>query len=241
MKFEDIIKKISGFLAAVVIFLLAAGTYLKIKGFDMNPDGNIVLVQGANAAMNTVKPATHVELNEALPKNHILGNPNAPVAIYEFSSLGCFHCQDFHVDILPQLKKDFIDTGKVKLIFADFPLDKPSLKASMLARCMPEDKYYDFLALLFKKQTEWHRAKNPEDILTQYATLNGISAEEAQKCMSDEKIEGELMSIRQKGIDSYGILGTPALLVATRNDRKVFNGLPGYSGLKEMLDKAVGH
>ena len=241
MKFENIIKKISGFLAAGVIFILAATTYLKLKGFETGPDGKIVLVQGANAAMKTAMPTTQVDMREALPQNHVLGNPNAPVAIYEFSSLGCFHCQDFHVDLLPRLKEEFIDTGKVKLIFADFPLDKPSLKASMLARCMPEDKYYDFLAMLFKKQGEWHRARNPEDVLLQFAALDGLDVETARQCLSDEKVENELMAIRQQGIDSFGIQGTPALLVATREDREVLNGLPGYAGLKEILDKALGN
>ena len=142
MTFENIIKKISQMLAITFMFVMADGYYLFQKGFDW-VDGNLVLVRSAQAAVPVVDGSvvpSRFEMDEV----RVLGNPTAPVTIYEFSSLGCSHCADFHLNMLPQLKKDYIDTGKVKLVFADFPIDGRSMKAAMLARCMPADKYFDF-------------------------------------------------------------------------------------------------
>ena len=124
MKFENTIKKLSAFVASFFLFFLCAGMYLQIKGFIMTPDGKIVLVNPAQA-QQTAENETSVPVpgeistkvdplvNIILPKGHILGQENAPITIYEYSSFGCFHCADFHLDTLPQLEKDFINTGKV--------------------------------------------------------------------------------------------------------------------------------
>ena len=150
MTFENIIKRVSQVLAAAFMFLMADGFYLSQKGFNW-VDGSLVLVKPAEAsvpaAAGGVVPS-RFEMNAV----HVLGSADAPVTIYEFSSLGCSHCADFHLNMLPELKKDYIDSGKVKLVFADFPIDAKSMKGAMLARCMPADKYFDFLSLLFKKQ-----------------------------------------------------------------------------------------
>ena len=105
MKFEEIIRTISSWVAGVAVFLIAAGIYLSAKGFVMGPDGVPVLVKNAQAEDNTVE----INKNAALPQGKILGNPKAPVAIYEFSSYGCFHCADFHLQVLPEIKKNYID------------------------------------------------------------------------------------------------------------------------------------
>ena len=123
MKFEEIIRTISSWVAGVAVFLIAAGMYLSAKGFVMGPDGVPVLVKNAQAQDNT----TEVNKNAALPQGKILGNPKAPVAIYEFSSYGCFHCADFHLQVLPEIKKNYIDKGLVRLVFIPFPLEAKSM------------------------------------------------------------------------------------------------------------------
>src|SRR4051812_12613573 len=82
----------------------------------------------------------------------ILGNPKAPVTVEEFVSLTCPHCAEFYISVLPQLEKNYIDTGKVRFILRDFPLDGIGLRAAVLARCMPEDEYYPFIDVLYKNQ-----------------------------------------------------------------------------------------
>ena len=158
MKFEDTIKKISGFVAGLLIFFIGAGMYLNLKGFIMSPDGRPVLVKEARAAANPkdadgLAEKIAANVNVILPKGHPVGSKDAPISIYEYSSFGCYHCSDFHLETLPKLQKDFIDSGKVKLVFVNFPLDSKSMMAAMIADCMPEKNYHEFIKLLFKKTT----------------------------------------------------------------------------------------
>lgn len=239
MKFENIIKTISGTAAGLIVFLLASGMYLSAKGFIMGSDGKPVLVQTAEANENGGHKISSV-INVNLPENYILGKKDAPLSIYEYSSMGCSHCAGFHNNTIPKIKEEFIDTGKVKIIFADFPLDKASLQASMVARCMPEDKYYDFLGLLFKKQFQWHNGRNAEARISEYASLNGLTKEKIQECLKDENISKELIFIREEGIEKLKIQGTPSILFVSKNgDKEIYYGAPGYDDLKKIIEEKL--
>ena len=236
MKFEDIVRTISSWVAGVAVFLIASGIYLSSKGFVMGPDGVPVLMKTAQAGEKEVK----INNNAVLPTGHAMGLASAPVAIYEFSSYGCFHCADFHLNMLPELKKDYIDSGKVKLVFADFPIDAKSMKGAMLARCMPADKYFDFLSLLFKKQLTWGLSFKTEKLLTSYAELEGLSAEKAKACMEDDDAAKEIMSVRQDAMEKLQIQGTPSFLIRSDLGEEVLPGVPDYEKLKEVLNKYLG-
>ncbi len=250
MKFENTIKKLSAFVASFVLFFLCAGMYLQLKGFIMTPDGKIVLINHAQAQQENgneenVQAASEIstkvapQTNIILPKGHVLGDENAPVAIYEYSSFGCFHCADFHLDVLPQLEKDFINTGKVKLVFANFPLDKKSMQAAMVAECIPQEHYHAFLNTVFKNQREWGLSLRSDKILSDYAALNGISKEKALECMKDDKIAKEIVEGRQEAIDKLKIQGTPAFLIISQNGKEVIHGAPSYQALKALLEKRL--
>lgn len=238
MSFENIVKRLSQFLAVAFIFFMADGFYLSAKGFNW-VDGNLVLVKPAEAS----QPISVGADNGATPSlfdmtsPFVLGNKNAPVTIYEFSSLGCSHCADFHLNTLPKLEKEYINTGKVKLIFADFPIDSKSMKAAMLARCMPEDKYFDFLSLLFKKQLSWSLSFKTEKILTSYAELEGVDAAKAKACMEDDEMAKEIMSVRQDGMEKLKIQGTPSFLVRSALGEEMIHGVPNYQDLQQILNK----
>ncbi len=235
MTFENIIKKISQMLAITFMFVMADGYYLFQKGFDW-VDGNLVLVRSAQAAVPVVDGSvvpSRFEMDEV----RVLGNPAAPVTIYEFSSLGCSHCADFHLNVLPQLKKDYIDTGKVKLVFADFPIDGRSMKAAMLARCMPTDKYFDFLSVLFKKQLTWGLSFKAEKLLASYAELEGLSKEQANLCMADDDTAKEIMAVRQDALEKLRIQGTPSFLVRGPEGEEILPGMPDYETLQGVLNK----
>jgi protein-disulfide isomerase len=89
------------------------------------------------------------------PDDRILGKADAPVTIFEYASLTCPHCADFDENMLPKLKAEWIDTGKARLIFRDFPLDQAAVRAAILARCAPADQFYAFIDVLFRGQTNW--------------------------------------------------------------------------------------
>ena len=236
--FERTVKLISRILATVIMFVLADSFYLSQKGFVWD-NGEIILVKDAQAAA-VDSPAKPLDTaNFRMEPLHFLGKADAPITIYEFSSLGCTHCADFHLGILPKLRDDYINEGKVKLIFADFPIDKRSMQAALLARCMPEDKYFDFLATVFKKQLSWGLSFKAEKLLSGYAELEGLSAEDINRCLNDKVAASDIVDIRRLAMEKLGIQATPSFLIRSRQGDEVISGIPDYKELKEKLDSIL--
>lgn len=237
MKFEKIISNLSATIAGIAVFVIASGMYLSFKGFVLTEAGQIVLVKNANA----MEPNTPVKIasNIVLPKGKVIGSPNAPITIYEFSSLNCFHCADFHNTTLPKIKADYIQPGEVKVVFIDFPIDAKSMQASLMSKCVTNDKYFDFLSLLFKKQKEWGLATDSTKLLTKYAELNGVDSNEATACLKNSKVAQEIITNRQNIIDYLKIMGTPSLLIVKGDNRELYQGAPSYTQLKEIIDKKL--
>src|SRR5262245_61512941 len=95
------------------------------------------------------------------PGDHVLGDAKAPITLIEYASFTCPHCAHFHTQILPEIKKKWIDTGKVKLIYRDFPLDQVAAKAAQIAECAPSDRYFGVVDLIFRGQSQWAAAGDP--------------------------------------------------------------------------------
>lgn len=178
---------------------------------------------------------------ETMLKDRVLGNPEASVEILEFSSLTCPHCAQFHKEILGEVKKAFIDTGKVKLTYRDFPLDGLALRASMLARCAPEDRYFAYLETLFHNQNAWSRAADPIGALGQIARLGGMSKERFEACMADEKLADGVLQIRLDGQNAYDIKSTPTFIVRVNGEQKaVISGAQPFAEFEKVLKPLVG-
>ncbi len=235
MSFEGIIKKISNLIAAVAVFLLAGGWYLSMKGFVMDGNYNITLVKPAMASEGGYM-STDVPADLVLPKGQSMGKEDAPVTIYEYSSLGCAHCADFHLSTLSKIKSEYIDQGKVRLVFIDFPIDKKSMQAAMMARCVPDGKYFDMLELLFKKQREWWLASNTEKALKQYAALGGIGAENFAACLKNNDVAQEILNNRQQAVNDLKIQGTPAFIVDSKNGREMLSGAQSWSVMQDIIN-----
>lgn len=243
MKFEILLKRISALAAAFIVYFLCAGFYLSLKGFVMMPDGNIVLIKEAQASSDITTLASPIDSKIALtlPTGPVLGSDNAPVTVYEFSSLNCSHCAHFHLSILPLLKQEFIDSGHVKFIFTNFPLDRKSMKAAMLTECVPTSNYNAFISTLFKKQREWMLSRNSEEVLLRYAMLNGLTETQARECISNDNLAKDILEIRQQGLDRLKIKGTPAFLVVKGNERDILYGAPDYKTFKAYLQSKIAY
>lgn len=216
----------TGFLAAAGIALLAA----LILVFGRTPDS----AQSARAAADTL-PAE--KLAAALSERSI-GDAQAPVTVYEHSSLSCPHCAHFHRDTLPRLKADYVDTGKIRIVFRDFPLNAPALTGSLLARCLPETRYYDYITLVFETQNQWLHSDDPAKILRQSATLAGLSPAEAEACLSSEALKKGLVEKMQEAGTRLKIESTPTFTIDDNIDSKIL-GAADYDRFKAAIDAAL--
>jgi len=145
--------------------------------------------------------------------DRVLGKADAPVTVEEYVSLTCSHCAEFYNKILPELEPKYVDTGKVKFILRDYPLDGLSLKAAAVARCMPDDEYYPFVKTLYKNLQQWATTTNPEQILVQYAKLGGLSEEKAKACLADKGMQDAIIAERMTASDKRSVEATPTFII----------------------------
>jgi protein-disulfide isomerase len=139
------------------------------------------------------------------------GSPHAKVTVVEYASLACSHCADFHVTMWPTFKKDFVDTGEVRLIFKDYPLNAPGIRAHMLMRCLGGARGEAIKDLLFKSQRAWIN-QNYMTHLAQTARLAGMSQAQFDACMASKPLEDFLVKSQYTGQQS-GVQGTPTFIV----------------------------
>lgn len=142
-----------------------------------------------------------------------VGDPNAPIHMVEYASLTCSHCATFHKNTWPQFKADYVDTGKVYMIFREFPLNKAAIEASQILRCMPEDKHYNFMTLLFETQDQWAFSGDYLDKVKQNAKLAGLSEDEITSCLADDLLAEKLTKGLKVGTDTYGVRSTPSFVI----------------------------
>ncbi len=166
----------------------------------------------------------------------VMGKSDAPITIFEYASLTCPHCAEFNVETLPKVKAAWIDTGKAKLIYRNFPLDQLALKAAVVARCGPPEHYYGFIDELFHSQVNWAGATDPLAALQRIALLGGISADKFTACMDDKKLQEQILGERLVAQNQYGINSTPTFFV---NGTKVVGALP-YDDFAKALSAAAG-
>lgn len=167
----------------------------------------------------------------ALSKDdRILGNPDAPITIVEYASLTCPHCAHFANDVLPELKKKWIDTGKAKLVFRDYPLDEEALRAAMIARCAPPDRYYAYIDTFFAQQQRWV-TNDWRNALGRLAMLGGMSRNEFDKCLNNTDIENKIVEERLIASKELDVNSTPTFFInATK-----FAGAPTVEEFDKVL------
>jgi protein-disulfide isomerase len=217
--FENIVGKVSAFVAAVVIFMLVSGMYLSSKGFVFDEaKGTFVLVKPAVAEESKIEPK-EIPLDFGFPQDHAMGNADAKVTLYEYSSFGCTHCADFHLESLPEIVKKYVDNGFLKISFVPFPLDKNSMDAALLAECVDKNKYFAFADVLFKKQRDWGLSFNPQKVLLQYAALSGLNKEKAELCLRNDITAAMILQNRKDALDKLGLQGTPTFFIVS--DKKI--------------------
>ena len=175
------------------------------------------------------------ELAKAGPAGDIvLGSDKAPVTVIEYASMTCPHCAHFSATTFPELKKRYIDTGKVRFIFREFPFDKVAAAAFMLARCSAKDggsdKYMAVVETLFSKQDEWVN-DHPLEPLENIAKQLGFSDESFKACLTNQQVLNGIEDVRNRAVDKLGVNSTPTFFV---NGKKVVGDVPIETLAKEI-------
>ncbi len=142
----------------------------------------------------------------------VLGNDDAPVTIVEYASMTCPHCAHFHETTLPELKTKYIDTGKARLIFREFPFDPRAEAGFMLARCS-NDNYFAMIDVLFKQQESWAGVQDAKTALLQISKLAGFSQESFEACLTDQKLLEDVRAVRERGSNDFGVNSTPTFFI----------------------------
>jgi protein-disulfide isomerase len=202
-----------------------------------------LLLAGAAVAALAATPAlaqedaAPVDLAELL-KPPALGDmalgaaEGAKVTIVEYASATCPHCAAFHKDVWPKLKADYVDTGKIRFIFREFPLNDPALAAFMIARAAPKDSYFPLIGVFFDTLETW--AKDPANGLLNIAKQAGFTQEKFDATLKDEKLAKGIMEIRDGGV-KFGVQGTPTFFL----NGKPMRGEVTYDSLKADIDKLL--
>ena len=167
--------------------------------------------------------------------DRILGKADAPITIIEYASLTCPHCAHFDVAVLPKLKEKWIDTGKAKLVLRDFPLDEPALRAAMVARCAPPERFYPLVDTFFAQQEQWATTRDYRAALEKLAKLGGIGGKEFAACIADKKLEDQVAQSRLTAAQQLGVDATPTFFI----NGKKFEGAPTLEAFDQALSGAA--
>lgn len=169
--------------------------------------------------------------------DHVMGKADAPITIVEYASTTCPHCATFHHDTLPKLKAEWIDTGRARLIYRDFPTGPKHLSvgASMIAHCAGPERYFPLLGLIMDKQGQWANSSNPLGELKKLAKLAGMGDDKVDACLKDQELANAIEARALDGYRKLGVEATPSILV---NGKLVPGGAVSFDELDKVL-KAV--
>jgi len=170
-------------------------------------------------------------------KDFVIGNEDAKITIIEYASLSCSHCADFHVNTLETLKKEYIDTGKVRMVFRDYPFNYPALLGSMVLRCIPENYRYDYMNALFKLQPDWVNKKNKKTIQELYKIMQsgGMTKEEYDACIYNTELENEILEGVMEAQNQFNIKSTPSFII----NGKLIEGNKSIKEFRQIIDKIL--
>ena len=201
----------------------------------LNRRAMIALAAAATAAMTpALAQETTTEAAAPAVGDYSLGSPDAKVKMVEYASFTCPHCADFHDKVFTQLKKDYIDTGKVHFTLREVYFDRYGLWAALIARCGGEMRYFGIQDMLFAKQKEWAAAESPQQVVENLKTIGraaGLEDAAMDACLNDAPTAEALIKQFQTNFEADGVQGTPTLFI---NGTKHSN--MSYADLKSILD-----
>jgi len=193
----------------------------------------VLLLAGPSSA--AAPDAVQTAQAEAWPNDRAIGSAEAPVTMIEYASLTCPHCAKFHKETLPKLKAAYIDSGKLRLVYRDYPIDALAFRAAILTRCVEPERYFAMLEVLFNGQEGWSRAKDPMAALRRIGRLAGVGSEKFDACMTDKELGDRILGTRLKASQEHDVQSTPTFIIG---DRKISGAQP-YEEFDKILRSLV--
>jgi protein-disulfide isomerase len=225
---------------AAVLLSSCSDSGEEAKAADAKPAASTSTDAMAPAAPATAAPASSgdVDMAEllkpgALP-DKVLGKDDAKVTIVEYASMTCPHCAHFAETTFPELKSKYIDTGKVRFIFREFPFDPRAEAGFMLARCAG-DNYFPMVEVLFKQQQNWAAAENVKDAMFQLSKLAGFTQESFNACLTDQKLLDQVRAVQKRGADEFKVDSTPTFFI----NGKTYKGAMSIEEMSAIIDPLV--
>ena len=167
----------------------------------------------------------------------VIGDKNAPITIIEYASLSCSHCANFHKNTLPDIKKEYVDTGKVRFVFRNFPYDPPSLMGSVILRCVPKDVRYDYMNALFLLRKNWVISDNAKSTQELYKIMQsgGMSKEDFNNCLERDDLANQIIKGRIDVQNEFNIQSTPSFLI----NGILVEGNKSIKEFRQIIDKIL--
>ncbi len=174
---------------------------------------------------------------EVTEDDFVVGDKNAPVTIIEYASLSCSHCANFHNNTLEDLIKEYVDTGKARIVFRDFPFNYPALLGSMVLRCIPEDVRYDYMNALFQLQQKWVVRENAKSTQELYKIMQsgGMTKEEFETCTNNVELENTILQSLIAAQNEFNIQSTPSFLI----NGNLVEGNKSIKEFRQIIDKIL--
>ena len=193
---------------------------------------------GFGLGFSRLAPALAAE--DTRPDDIVIGAPNAKCTLIEYASLDCPHCAHFAETMFPKFKAEYVDTGKVRYVFRDFPLHQPAVWAAQVARCAGPMRRMGYIGLYFQTQTEWLADTSDADKLlngvAKVARTGGMSREQFDACLKDKSIEDQILQSRIDAVNKYNLDATPSFVI----NGKLYAAVATYDEFKRLVDKACG-
>ncbi|WP_113911018.1 DsbA family protein [Roseovarius dicentrarchi] len=211
--------------------LLGAAALALVGGIVWSQLGGGQTTGAANAA------ADYADVDTSSIVEMTMGPENAPVTVYEYASLTCPHCARFHATTFQELKRDFIDTGKIRYVYRDVFFDGAGLRGSLLARCAGPERFFGMNDLLYSRQQEWLDAQTMTDVmdnLVRIGKVAGLGEEQITACIQDQEKAEVLEAWFRQNAEKDGITSTPTIVI----DGQTY-GNPPYAELKATLEEKL--
>ncbi len=208
--------------AAILVVIVGAFYYFATRPHEVITGGG-----SAPAAIDTAA------LMEAGPLGDMtLGDPKAPNTVIEYASMTCSHCQNFHQTVYPEFKSKYVDTGKAYFIFRDYPLDPLAAAAIVTAHCVPKERFFPIVDLLFDHQSEWAFVKDPVTALQNQLKQAGFTEKSFKACLTNQSLLDGVNWVKERATKQFGVDATPTFFI---NGKR-------YAGelTLDELDKALG-